>query len=117
MASLTAQWRSIAQTFAAASRARAARGDTPPPSHRWPPPPPGKVTTWMRPASFPSEPTFLASGEEEGQGALLVTVLNGTSGRSSFLTLDATTMQPTLEVPLPVRIPFTTHGQWYPRGG
>mmetsp|Transcript_16071 Transcript_16071/g.53492 ORF Transcript_16071/g.53492 Transcript_16071/m.53492 type:complete len:496 (-) Transcript_16071:118-1605(-) len=77
----------------------------------------GKVTTWMRPASFPSEPTFLASGEEEGQGALLVTVLNGTSGRSSFLTLDATTMQPTLEVPLPVRIPFTTHGQWYPPGG
>jgi carotenoid cleavage dioxygenase-like enzyme len=71
---------------------------------------------WYQPSAYPSEPTFVAdpAGTTEDAGSLLITLLDGTTGNSWLLTLDAATMTETSKAELPTRITFTTHGEFYP---
>ena len=76
----------------------------------------GRKASFARRSSYPSEPTLVTTGEAEAEGVLLFTLLHGPSASSSLVMLDATTMRLIEETPLPVRVPFTTHGQWYGAG-
>lgn len=78
----------------------------------------GTRSYFHRDNAFPSEPTFVprsgvgATGAED-DGVLLFTILNGTSGTSSLVQVDAATMALVSESPLGVGTGFTTHGEWY----
>jgi carotenoid cleavage dioxygenase-like enzyme len=76
---------------------------------------------WYRAGWYPSEPFFVADPNSdseilypEDQGTLMFVALNGHSGVSHFITLDATTMREVINVELPVRVPFTAHGEFFP---
>merc|ERR1719198_2489378 len=71
----------------------------------------GRRTYFYRPQSYPSEATFVPrqSNKGEDDGVLLLTLLNGTSGTSSLLALDAASMLPLSETSLGnATIGFTT---------
>merc|ERR1712150_93619 len=67
------------------------------------------------PSHFPTEANFIPSPDarQEDDGVLVFSETDGLTGVSSFVMLNATTMEPMVEQPLPVRVTFTTHGQWY----
>ena len=48
--------------------------------------------------------------EQEDDGVLLVTVLNGETKQSYLLMLDGETFEPIAEALLPERIPMSIHG-------
>jgi len=81
----------------------------------------GTRTYWYRPNAYPSEPTFVprsgtkSHGQDEAEdaGVLLFTLLDGASGKSSLVELDARSMQVLTEADLNVTIGFTTHGEFY----
>ena len=84
----------------------------------------GARSYWYREGSFPSEPTFVArrrsgttaAGEDtEDDGVLLFTVLDGATGTTRLMLVDARTMQTVAEAAAPrdAAIGYTTHGQWY----
>jgi len=71
---------------------------------------------WHRAGWFPSEPTMVPSdteGAEEDEGDVLFTALEGATGITYLVVVDAMTMESKLEMPLDGHIPFTTHGQFY----
>jgi carotenoid cleavage dioxygenase-like enzyme len=71
---------------------------------------------WYIPGWYPSEPTFIPStepGAEEDAGVLSFSALDGAKNTSHLIMLNATTMEPMVDQPLPHVIPFTTHGQFY----
>jgi len=78
----------------------------------------GERSYWHREDAYPSEVTFVprsgpnATGAED-DGVLLFTLLDGKSGSSSLMLIDAATMANLDEIPLNATIPFTTHGEWY----
>jgi len=73
----------------------------------------GERTYWAKKNWYPSEAVFVPTGTEEADGVLVFTALDGVSGVSHFITIDATTMTEVANVALPVRIPFTAHGEFY----
>jgi len=77
----------------------------------------GKKRVWSRPNWYPSEATMVPSDREgaaEDEGVLLFTALDGASGKTFLLGVDAQTMETVSEAgPFP-RIAFTTHGSFYP---
>jgi carlactone synthase/all-trans-10'-apo-beta-carotenal 13,14-cleaving dioxygenase len=78
-----------------------------------------KKLTWRRENWYPSEATMVPSdraGAAEDEGVLIFTALEGATGNSYLLGVDAQTMELVSEAgPFP-RIPFSTHGQFYPAG-
>jgi len=70
---------------------------------------------WYRASSYPSEAFFVArpDGTEEDDGVLLFSVTDGITGNSSFIIADGHTMETLVEQVLPVRITFSTHGEWF----
>lgn len=85
----------------------------------------GERTYFARPGAYLSEPTFVprngtaaslaaSAALLENDGLVMFTLLNGTTGRSSLVLVDALTMEAESETELPGgSIGFTTHGQWY----
>lgn len=78
---------------------------------------------WARDGYFPSEPQFVprrTSSDDvdvdEDDGYIIFVALNGQTGRSSLVVVDARTMKETSEttIPLDGHIAFTTHGEFYP---
>jgi len=70
---------------------------------------------WYRSSHFPSEPFFIPrpGSEDEDDGVVVFSVTDGLSGNSSFIVADGSTMETLVEQLLPVRITFTTHGEWF----
>lgn len=66
--------------------------------------------------AYPSEATFIddPSNQFEDGGVLVFTLLDGHTGRSRFVVLDARTMKEISVTQLNSTIGFTTHGQFYP---
>jgi carotenoid cleavage dioxygenase-like enzyme len=77
----------------------------------------GERTYWAKENWYPSEATFVPTGTEEADGVLCFTALDGVTGVSHFITVDAATMTEVANVALPVRIPFTAHGEFYTGAG
>eukprot|EP00931_Biecheleriopsis_adriatica_P056629 TRINITY_DN33562_c0_g1_i2.p1 TRINITY_DN33562_c0_g1~~TRINITY_DN33562_c0_g1_i2.p1 ORF type:complete len:452 (+),score=67.76 TRINITY_DN33562_c0_g1_i2:216-1571(+) len=77
----------------------------------------GAKIAWRRPDWYPSEATMVASdrdGAAEDEGILLFVALDGSSGETFLIGVDAQTMETVSEAgPFP-RIAFSTHGSFYP---
>lgn len=69
------------------------------------------------PASFPSEPVVVPPPDGNGaDGVVLSVVLDAAAGRSVLVVLDAATMAELARAPLPHRLPYPFHGQFYAAG-
>jgi len=77
------------------------------------------VREWSEPGLHPGEAIFVPapSPASEDDGVLLSLALDGTEGRSLLLCLDAETLDERARAPLPHRVPYSFHGQFYPESG
>jgi carotenoid cleavage dioxygenase-like enzyme len=73
------------------------------------------VRTWSQPGLHPGEPLFVPapSPTAEDDGVLLSLALDGHAERSVLLCLDAATLTERARAPLPHRLPYGFHGQFY----
>lgn len=64
------------------------------------------------------EPVFAPDpdGTAEDDGWVVNVVTDRTDGSSSFVVLDAPTLEPVARVRLPRRVPWGFHGSWFPAG-
>jgi beta,beta-carotene 9',10'-dioxygenase len=71
-------------------------------------------TVWSEEGSFPGEPVFVAAPEadDEDEGVLLSVVLDGRTGNSFLLVLDAHSLDEVARAEVPHHIPFGFHGQF-----
>ena len=71
-------------------------------------------SVWAEDGCYPGEPVFVAvpDAEREDEGVLLSVVLDGRSGDSFLLVLDATSLQELARAAVPHQIPFGFHGQF-----
>lgn len=67
------------------------------------------------PAAFPGEPVFVPRPDPDGEadGVVLSTVLDAGADRSVLVVLDGETMAELARAPLPHRLPYGFHGQFY----
>jgi len=74
-----------------------------------------KITYWSENNVYVNEP-FFVSGEqgEEDEGTLIFTALDGSTGKSIFVALDARTFKELERIQLRSHIPFTAHGSFIP---
>ncbi len=74
----------------------------------------GESTVWKQTNAFPGEAVFVASPEAaaEDDGVLLSVVLDGESGTSFLLILDASNLTELARVVVPQAVPFGFHGQF-----
>lgn len=72
----------------------------------------GRALTWAEPDCFPGEPVFVPrpGGAAEDDGVILAVVLDGRSGSSFLLVLDAATFAELGRAMAPHHIPFGFHG-------
>ena len=81
----------------------------------------GEVTRWSREDHWPHEPTFVPrpGATDEEDGVVLSVVLGSDKdeayGSSYLVGLDGRTFQPLFEAKVPLRVPYASHGNWYPR--
>ncbi|WP_458209156.1 carotenoid oxygenase family protein [Haladaptatus sp. NG-SE-30] len=70
---------------------------------------------WSEPSLHPGEPIFVPapSPATEDDGVLLSIALDGCAERSVLLCLDAETLTERARAPLPHRLPYGFHGQFY----
>ena len=75
----------------------------------------GTVQRWEAPGVAPGEPVFVANpqGRQEDDGVLLSVALDGATGRSAVVGLDAGRMEEVFRVPLPHHVPAGFHGEWF----
>ena len=71
--------------------------------------PSGQKRVWMEPDQYPTEPVFVATGDNETDGVLLSVVLDEPRQRSYLLFLD-TDMNVLAKAYVPSVVPFTCHG-------
>jgi beta,beta-carotene 9',10'-dioxygenase len=71
-------------------------------------------TAWAEDGCYPGEPVFVATpdGRREDEGVLLSVVLDGRTGNSFLLVLDAASLQEVARAEVPHQIPFGFHGQF-----
>jgi carotenoid cleavage dioxygenase-like enzyme len=72
---------------------------------------------WSEPGLHPGEAIFVPSPSAgaEDDGVLLSLALDGQAERSVLLCLDAATLTERARAPLPHRLPYSFHGQFYSR--
>jgi carotenoid cleavage dioxygenase-like enzyme len=77
----------------------------------------GLAQTWAASGCFPGEPVFVAApdAQQEGEGVLLSVVLDARRTTSFLLVLDATTLAEIARADCPHHIPFSFHGNYFPR--
>ena len=65
---------------------------------------------------YPGEMIFIANpdGVEEDDGVLITISFNGETQQSYVLLLDAKTFEEIDRAYLPINIPFSFHGNWFP---
>jgi beta,beta-carotene 9',10'-dioxygenase len=76
----------------------------------------GEARTWFESGSYPGEPVFVSipNGErEEDEGVLLSVVLDGRSGLSYLLVLDAGSLSELGRARVPHHVPFGFHGDYF----
>jgi carotenoid cleavage dioxygenase-like enzyme len=75
----------------------------------------GTATAWEQPGAYPGEAIFVPAPDPatEDDGVLLSVVLDPDAGRSVLVCLDAVTMTELARAPLPHRLPYGFHGQFY----
>jgi len=76
----------------------------------------GEARRWREPGCYPGEPVFVPQpdGGGEDDGVLLSVVLDGESGRSFLLVLDAATLEEVGRATVSHHVPFGFHGGFFP---
>ncbi|MFB6118773.1 carotenoid oxygenase family protein [Halosegnis sp.] len=72
----------------------------------------GDTTRWSEPDTYPGEPVFVP-GPDGASGVLLSVLLDPDAERSLLVVLDAAEMTELARAPLPHRLPYGFHGQFY----
>ncbi len=72
------------------------------------------TTVWSEDGCYPGEAVFVGApdGEREDEGVLLSVVLDGRTGNSFLLVLDASSLEELARADVPHQIPFGFHGQF-----
>ncbi|WP_129113262.1 carotenoid oxygenase family protein [Halegenticoccus tardaugens] len=75
----------------------------------------GRVRRWREPGTYPGEPVFVPAprSDAEDDGVLLSVLLSPPADRSELVCLDASTLSELGRAPLPHRLPYAFHGQFY----
>jgi carotenoid cleavage dioxygenase-like enzyme len=75
----------------------------------------GTVRRWREPGTHPGEAVFVPrpAGTAEDDGVLLSVILDPARDRSVLVVLDAATLTERARAPLPHRLPYGFHGQFY----
>jgi len=75
------------------------------------------MTRWEEDGVYISEPYFIDNPEspDEDNGLIVVSVYDEKIKVNRFLMLDAHTMKPVSDTPLPIRLPMTLHAQFFPK--
>jgi carotenoid cleavage dioxygenase-like enzyme len=74
-----------------------------------------QTTLWREAGCYPGEPVFVAApqAEAEDEGVILSVVLDGQSGTSFLLVLDAASFVEIGRAAVPHHVPFGFHGQYF----
>jgi len=77
---------------------------------------PKVAAAWYKANVYPGEATFVPKpgSADKTEGVLLFKALDGNTGKTLLLVVDAKSMETISEAVLPVHIPFTVHGDWFP---
>ncbi len=77
--------------------------------------PDGGATTWAEDGTFPGEPMFVRTpgATADDEGIVFSIVLDAEADRSFLLVLDAASFEELARAPLPHRLPYGFHGQFY----
>ena len=76
---------------------------------------PAPVQKWQEAGCYPGEPVFVPrpGGTTEDDGVVLSVVLNGNTGTSLLLVLDAASLKEVARAAVPHHIPFGFHGNYF----
>jgi carotenoid cleavage dioxygenase-like enzyme len=74
------------------------------------------AAAWHQPNVYPGEASFVPKpgSKDRTEGTLIFHAYNGALDRSYLVVADAKTMKTIAQAELPVNIPFTVHGNWFP---
>jgi len=77
---------------------------------------PTVAAAWYRPNVYPGEASFVPKpgSTDKTEGALIFKAFDGVKNTTSLVVADAKTMATLAEAVLPINIPFTVHGNWFP---
>merc|ERR1712137_1266604 len=77
------------------------------------------AAAWYRENVYPGEASFVPKpgSADKTEGALVFHAYDGNSDKTLLIVADAKTMETIAEAELPVQIPFTVHGNWFPAKG
>lgn len=76
---------------------------------------PTVVASWHRPNTYPGEPQFVPKpgATDKTEGVIIFKVYEGVTKKSKIIVTDAKTLVTIASAELPVRVPFTVHGNFY----
>jgi len=74
------------------------------------------AAAWHSPNVYPGEASFVPKpgSKDKTEGTLIFHAYNGAMDKSYLILADAKTMKTVAQAELPVNIPFTVHGNWFP---
>jgi carotenoid cleavage dioxygenase-like enzyme len=77
---------------------------------------PKVVASWHRPNTYPGELQFVPKpgSKDKTEGVVIFKTYEGDTKLSKLIVADAKTLETVASAVLPVRIPFTVHGNFYP---
>jgi len=77
---------------------------------------PTVAAAWYRPNVYPGEASFVPKpgSTDKTEGTLIFKAYDGVKNTTSLVVADAKTMETIAEAVLPINIPFTVHGNWFP---
>lgn len=79
---------------------------------------PKVAASWYQPNAYPGEVQFVPKpgSTDKTEGVVIFKIYEGDTKKSKIIVTDAKTMETIAYAELPVRIPFTVHGNFYPAG-
>merc|ERR1712000_527802 len=77
---------------------------------------PKVAASWYQRNAYPGEAQFVPKpgSKDKTEGVMIFKIFEGDTGYSKIIVADAKTMKTIASATLPIRIPLTIHGNWYP---
>jgi len=77
---------------------------------------PKVAAAWYRPNVYPGEASFVPKpgSADKTEGSLVFKAFDGVKNTTSLVVADAKTLDTVAEAVLPINVPFTVHGNWFP---
>ena len=79
---------------------------------------PKVVASWYQPNAYPGEAQFIPKpgSQDKTEGVVTFKIYEGDTKLSKIIVADAKTLKTLAYAVLPLRVPFTVHGNFYPAG-